>query len=196
VSWSGAAKAGSRGATDGPGGDRRRREHSRRAICPDRQQLSRAHVSRAAARAAHRRLDRFAPDNRRVDCVGSKRARRARALLTLASISHHRESTHVTMTAAVTRQSCTPSGVAAAVAREFAFTPRESQVLRHAACGKSIKEIAFQLGVSAGDIEYFWRRIFAKLGCGSQLCVMALLLRRACTRRSRRRRPSRRPTAH
>jgi two-component system response regulator FixJ len=72
-----------------------------------------------------------------------------------------------------------PSVVAAAVAEEFGLSKRERQVLRHAASGRSIKEIAFQVGVSSRDIEYFWRRIFAKLGCNSQLRVMALLLRRA-----------------
>jgi len=80
----------------------------------------------------------------------------------------------------VTNRPLTPCAVAASVAREFKFTRRESQVLRHAAHGRSIKEIAFQMGVSAGDIEYFWRRIFEKLHCRSQLRVMALLLRRAC----------------
>jgi DNA-binding NarL/FixJ family response regulator len=74
----------------------------------------------------------------------------------------------------------TPGAVASSVAREFKFTRRESQVLRHAAQGRSIKEIAFQMQVSARDIEYFWRRIFDKLHCRSQLRVMALLLRRAC----------------
>src|SRR6478672_12500744 len=72
-----------------------------------------------------------------------------------------------------------PTVVAAAVAEEFGLTKRERQVLRHAASGRSIKEIAFQVGVSSRAIEYFWRRIFAKLGCNSQLRVMALLLRRA-----------------
>jgi DNA-binding CsgD family transcriptional regulator len=76
----------------------------------------------------------------------------------------------------------TPSAVAAAIAAEFGLTTREGQVLRYAADGKSIKEIAVEVGVSARSIEYFWRRIFAKLGCSSQLHVMALLLRRACCR--------------
>jgi DNA-binding NarL/FixJ family response regulator len=93
------------------------------------------------------------------------------------------------MSTAATRK-CSPAGIAAAVAREFAFTRREREVLRHAARGRSIKEIAYQMGVSAGDIEYFWRRIFCRLGCDSQLRVMAFLLRRACAVRSLRRRPS------
>jgi DNA-binding NarL/FixJ family response regulator len=74
----------------------------------------------------------------------------------------------------------TPCGVAADIAHEFGLTKREGQVLRAAARGKSIKEIAFQIGVSDRDIEYFWRRIFDKLGRSSQLAVMAFLLRRAC----------------
>jgi DNA-binding NarL/FixJ family response regulator len=78
----------------------------------------------------------------------------------------------------------TPVGIAAAVAGEYGLTTRESQVLRHAARGRSIKEIAFRMAVSAGDVGYFWRRIFSRLGCDSQLRVMALLLRRACRDRS------------
>jgi DNA-binding NarL/FixJ family response regulator len=72
------------------------------------------------------------------------------------------------------------------VAREFRLTQRERQVLRYAAGGRSIKEIAFHMRVSARDIEYFWRRIFDKLNCRSQLRVMALLLRRACRKQIRR----------
>jgi DNA-binding CsgD family transcriptional regulator len=92
-------------------------------------------------------------------------------------------------------RTCTPVGIAAAVARDFGLTKREREVLRHAARGRSTKEIAFAMGVSAGDIGYFWRRIFARLGCDSQLRVMALLLRRACGSPSRRRRPPKGPSA-
>jgi DNA-binding CsgD family transcriptional regulator len=80
------------------------------------------------------------------------------------------------------RRNATPKEVVASVARDFGLTRREREVLAHAANGNSIKEIAFQVGVTARNIEYFWRRIFAKLRCGSQLRVMALLLRRACHR--------------
>jgi DNA-binding NarL/FixJ family response regulator len=77
--------------------------------------------------------------------------------------------------------------VPAQVAREFALTKREGQVLRAAARGRSTKEIAFQIGVSGKAIEYFWRRLFDKLGCRSQIEVMALLLRRASVRGTERR---------
>jgi DNA-binding CsgD family transcriptional regulator len=98
-----------------------------------------------------------------------------------ASDEHAPSRGHELMTA-VAKCIASPNAVAAAVAREFGLTKREGQVLRHAAGGKSIKEIAFSVGVTARDIEYFWRRIFAKLRCESQLRVMSLLLRRACGR--------------
>lgn len=78
------------------------------------------------------------------------------------------------------------------VAQEFSLTSRESQVLRAAVRGLATKSIAGEIGISAKAVEYYWRRIFAKLGCSAQLEVMALLLRRACRTDRRRRSPSQR----
>ena len=77
-------------------------------------------------------------------------------------------------------------GTALDVANEFSLTGRESEVLRAAVRGLSTKEIASEIGISAKAVEYYWRRIFAKLGCRAQIEVMALLLRRACQTNRRR----------
>jgi DNA-binding CsgD family transcriptional regulator len=69
--------------------------------------------------------------------------------------------------------------VTSAVAREFALSDREEQVLLSAAVGKCTKETALHLGISGKTVEYFWARVFRKMGCRSQLEVMSLLLRRA-----------------
>jgi DNA-binding CsgD family transcriptional regulator len=82
-------------------------------------------------------------------------------------------------------------GTALDVAGEFSLTRRESEVLRAAVRGLSTKAIAGEIGISAKAVEYYWRRIFAKLGCHAQIEVMALLLRRAC-QTNRRRSPSKR----
>jgi len=69
--------------------------------------------------------------------------------------------------------------VVAAIARERELTRRETAVLAAAAQGKRTKEIAVQLGVSGKTVDYFWARIYAKLGCASRVEVLALLLRLA-----------------
>lgn len=90
----------------------------------------------------------------------------------------------------------TEEGMAADVAREFSLTKRESQVLRAAVRGLSTKAIAGEIGISGKAVEYYWRRIFAKLGCRAQIEVMALVLRRACRVNRRRRSPSKRNRGH
>jgi DNA-binding CsgD family transcriptional regulator len=82
--------------------------------------------------------------------------------------------------------------VAVDVSREFSLTERESQVLRAAVRGLSTKAIAGEICVSTKAIEYYWRRIFSKLGCHAQLEVMALLLRRASRIGRTRRSPAKR----
>jgi DNA-binding NarL/FixJ family response regulator len=77
------------------------------------------------------------------------------------------------------------SSIVIDVSREYGLTGRESEVLNAAAHGLSTKEIAFQLHLSGKTVEYFWSRIFGKLGCRSQIAVMALLLRRATDRTHR-----------
>jgi len=73
-----------------------------------------------------------------------------------------------------------PTAVANTIAVENGLTRREKEVLMAAAQGKCTKEIAVDLGLSGKTVDYFWKKIFRKLRCGSQGQVMALLLRRAC----------------
>lgn len=67
----------------------------------------------------------------------------------------------------------------ARVANEYHLSPREAEVLAAASEGSCTKEIATRMGVSGKAVEYFWGRIYLKLGCASQVEVMALLLHRA-----------------
>ena len=60
------------------------------------------------------------------------------------------------------------------------LSPRECEVLALAARGRCNKEIASTLSISTKTVDYFWKRIFKKLGCGSHVEVMALLLDYAC----------------
>jgi DNA-binding CsgD family transcriptional regulator len=65
--------------------------------------------------------------------------------------------------------------------RQFAsvsrLSDRESQVLRSAAEGRSMKEAAAELGISIKTVGDYWSRIYAKTGDRSQLEVVARLLR-------------------
>jgi DNA-binding NarL/FixJ family response regulator len=54
---------------------------------------------------------------------------------------------------------------------------RETEVLRRAAEGLSMKEIAFELGISTKTVEKYWCRIYEKTGQISQMAVMALMFR-------------------
>ena len=67
--------------------------------------------------------------------------------------------------------------IVAAVARRFSLSPQEENVLKSAARGQSKKEIAYALGITVRTVEYYWTQVFKKLGCGSQIAVMALLFR-------------------
>jgi DNA-binding CsgD family transcriptional regulator len=66
------------------------------------------------------------------------------------------------------------------VAREFALSNREAEVLAAAAWGRSTKETAADLYLSAKTIEYYWKQILDKFSRRSRLEVMSLLFRRAC----------------
>jgi DNA-binding CsgD family transcriptional regulator len=65
------------------------------------------------------------------------------------------------------------------LARERSLTGREYEVLAATARGESTKQIGYALGISANTVAYYWAQIFRKLGCRSQIEVMALLFRRA-----------------
>ncbi len=69
------------------------------------------------------------------------------------------------------------------LAQQHCLTRRETEVFAWASEGKCTKEIATRMGVTGKTVEYFWARIYAKLGCSSQIEVMAVLLRRACESR-------------
>lgn len=66
------------------------------------------------------------------------------------------------------------------VARDFALSNREAEVLAAAAWGRSTKETAADLCLSAKTIEYYWKQILDKFSRPSRLEVMSLLFRRAC----------------
>lgn len=65
------------------------------------------------------------------------------------------------------------------LARERNLSGREYEVLAATARGESTKQIGYALGISANTVAYYWAQIFRKLGCRSQIEVMALLFRRA-----------------
>jgi DNA-binding CsgD family transcriptional regulator len=73
--------------------------------------------------------------------------------------------------------------VASAVALDFGLSNREAEVLAAAASGLSTKETAVKLSIRGKTVEYFWAKIFKKLGCCSKLEAMAILLRRATANR-------------
>jgi len=66
--------------------------------------------------------------------------------------------------------------IALAIACDAGLSRRETQVLVATARGCCTKQIATALGLSGKTIEYFWTRIFSKLGCRSQIEAMSLLL--------------------
>jgi DNA-binding CsgD family transcriptional regulator len=69
--------------------------------------------------------------------------------------------------------------IVAAVSRAYRLTPQEARILQAVTRGQASKEMAFDMGISRRTVDYYWRQIFVKLRCRSQLEVMALLLRRA-----------------
>jgi DNA-binding NarL/FixJ family response regulator len=58
----------------------------------------------------------------------------------------------------------------------FRLSEREMQVLQGAAEGRSMKESAAELGLSAKTVEDYWSRIYTKTRRRSQLGVVARLL--------------------
>jgi DNA-binding CsgD family transcriptional regulator len=66
----------------------------------------------------------------------------------------------------------------AGFAEECHLSERETDVLRSAAQGLSMKEAAGKLGISAKTVNDYWSRIYAKTGLRSQLAVVAQLLRK------------------
>jgi DNA-binding NarL/FixJ family response regulator len=65
------------------------------------------------------------------------------------------------------------------IAQEFGLSGREEEVLAAAVHGQASKEIAFNLRISRRTVDYYWRQIFNKLSCRSQLEVIVLLFLRA-----------------
>jgi DNA-binding CsgD family transcriptional regulator len=57
------------------------------------------------------------------------------------------------------------------------LSKRETDVLYHAASGRSMKESAAQLGISTKTVESYWFRIYAKTKTHSQLQTLAEVLR-------------------
>ena len=77
------------------------------------------------------------------------------------------------------REHWTASDIVGLVAEERRLSRRECEVLAATARGESTKQIGYALGISAPTVAYYWRQIFRKLGCRSQIEVMSLLFRRA-----------------
>ena len=65
------------------------------------------------------------------------------------------------------------------IAREFALSTREVDVLGAAVWGRSTKETAADLRLSAKTVEYYWKKILEKFSRRSRLEVISLLFRRA-----------------
>jgi DNA-binding CsgD family transcriptional regulator len=63
---------------------------------------------------------------------------------------------------------------AALLAERFALTPREAEVLRWIADGKTNAETAAILAMQVGTVKKHLERIFAKLGCDSRAAALAL----------------------
>jgi DNA-binding NarL/FixJ family response regulator len=61
-------------------------------------------------------------------------------------------------------------------ARERALSPRETDVLLLAAAGLPRKGAAFRLACSSGTVDTYWRRIFHKLSCSSEVEVFVAIL--------------------
>jgi DNA-binding NarL/FixJ family response regulator len=61
------------------------------------------------------------------------------------------------------------------------LSPREREVMLHLADGKSIKEIAFAMGISTKTVETFRRRLMAKLGAQSNTDVAKYAIRSGLT---------------
>ena len=74
---------------------------------------------------------------------------------------------------------CPVSPVIAKFARHHALSERESQVLAHAAEGRSAKEIADSLHCSQSTVQTYWVRIVRKTRCACRAQVMAGLLKLA-----------------
>lgn len=55
-----------------------------------------------------------------------------------------------------------------AMARDDGLTPRERDVLRHAASGLTNEGIAFALGISRNAVRFHLKQIHSKLGTGGK----------------------------
>ena len=60
------------------------------------------------------------------------------------------------------------------LAERFALTPREAEVLRWIADGKTNAETAVILAMQVGTVKKHLERIFAKLGCDSRAAALAI----------------------
>jgi DNA-binding CsgD family transcriptional regulator len=65
-------------------------------------------------------------------------------------------------------------------ASDYRLSGRETDLLRQAAEGRSMKETAFACGISLKTVENYWRRIYVKTGKDAQLAVVAMLFRWSC----------------
>jgi DNA-binding CsgD family transcriptional regulator len=71
-------------------------------------------------------------------------------------------------------------GLVRLLAQEKQLSEREAEVvLWGAGRGLSMKEIASRLRISVKAVEYVWTRVYAKLGCETQLEAGSLLVQRA-----------------
>jgi DNA-binding NarL/FixJ family response regulator len=58
-----------------------------------------------------------------------------------------------------------------------ALTGRESEVLDHLAEGRSNKDIAYRLGISARTVQKHLQRIYAKLAVKNRMAAVVLMVR-------------------
>ena len=58
-----------------------------------------------------------------------------------------------------------------------ALTGRESEVLDYLAEGRSNKDIAYQLGISARTVQKHLQRIYAKLAVKNRMAAVVLMVR-------------------
>lgn len=60
------------------------------------------------------------------------------------------------------------------------LTPREMEVLKQLAVGKTNKEIAATLHISNGTVEQHISHIFARLGCDTRTQAVAIAIEHGC----------------